>query len=176
MWFWRIKPASYSRNHFVPFFPGDDSVILFKIIADAADNRLIYPERKIWEPLPSVAQRIETGKQQRFKSARESHAEWNPKTDRTDPVQILIDSAVGRVEKLIPIRYGRMLQSPFAFLRGSAAVMAKDLSDTQNSGVIVQCCGDCHLMNFGGYATPEETRFLISMILMKHCLRLLSGT
>jgi uncharacterized protein (DUF2252 family) len=123
-----------------------------------AENRLIYPERKIWEFLPSVAQRIETGKQQRFKVSRESHAEWNPKTDRTDPIQILIDSAVGRVEKLIPIRYGRMLQSPFAFLRGSAAVMAKDLSNTRNSGVIVQCCGDCHLMNFGGYATPERNQ------------------
>jgi uncharacterized protein (DUF2252 family) len=123
-----------------------------------AENRLSYPERKIWEPLPSIVQRIETGKQQRSKTARESHAEWNPTSDRTDPVRILIDSSIGRVEKLIPIRYGRMLQSPFAFLRGSAAVMAKDLSDTQNSGVIVQCCGDCHLMNFGGYATPERNQ------------------
>jgi uncharacterized protein (DUF2252 family) len=123
-----------------------------------AENRLIYHERKIWEFLPSVAQRIERGKQQRSKVSRESHAEWNPKADRSDPVQILIDSGVGRVEKLVPIRYGRMLQSPFAFLRGSAAVMAKDLSDAQNSGVIVQCCGDCHLMNFGGYATPERNQ------------------
>lgn len=123
-----------------------------------AENRLTYPERKIWEPLLSVSQRIETGKQQRLKVPRESHAEWKSASDRTDPVQILMDSSAGRVEKLIPIRYGRMLLSPFAFLRGSAAVMAKDLSGTQNSGVIVQCCGDCHLMNFGGYATPERNQ------------------
>lgn len=139
------------------------------------ENRLIYPERKIWDALPSIAQRLETGKQQRSKVARESHSEWNLKSDRTDPVQIFIDSAVGRVEKLISIRYGRMLQSPFAFLRGSAAVMAKDLSGIQNSGVIVQCCGDCHLMNFGGYATPERNQFSISVILMKRYPHLLSG-
>jgi uncharacterized protein (DUF2252 family) len=123
-----------------------------------AEDRLIYPERKIWESLPSVAQRIETGKKQRSKMSRESHAEWNPSADRTDPIRILIDSSAGRVEELIPIRYGRMLQSSFSFLRGSAAVMAKDLSETQNSGVIVQCCGDCHLNNFGGYATPERNQ------------------
>jgi uncharacterized protein (DUF2252 family) len=121
-------------------------------------NRLVYPERKIWENISSVAQRTEEGKKQRSFIPRESHAEWNPKADRTDPVQILIDSSAGRVENLIPIRYGRMLQSPFAFLRGSAAVMARDLSSAQNSGVIVQCCGDCHLMNFGGYATPERNQ------------------
>jgi hypothetical protein len=79
----------------------------------SADNRLIYPERKIWEPLLSIAQRIETGKKQRSKVTRESHAEWNPKSDRTDPVQILIDSAVGRVEALIPIHYGRRIKVSF---------------------------------------------------------------
>ncbi len=119
---------------------------------------LIHLPRKIWEPLPSQSQRMASGKNQRKITARESHAEWSPQKDRKDPVQILIDSAAGRVEKLVPIRYGRMLQSPFAFLRGSAAVMAADLSRLPHSGVIVQCCGDCHLMNFGGYATPERNQ------------------
>ena len=62
----------------------------------------------------------------------------------------------GRVPELIPIRYGRMLHSPFAFLRGSASVMAFDLAKTPVSGIRVQACGDAHLMNFGGFATPER--------------------
>jgi uncharacterized protein (DUF2252 family) len=123
-----------------------------------AVNQLIYPERKLWEPMISLEDRMELGKNQRVYTARESHATMAPDSGRTDPVQLLIDSGVGRVEKLLPIRYGRMLLSPFAFLRGSAIVMAEDLSHTPNSGIYVQCCGDCHLMNFGGYATPERNQ------------------
>jgi uncharacterized protein (DUF2252 family) len=123
-----------------------------------AVNKLVYPDRKIWDPIPSMAERMELGKKQRSVTAREAHSSMATKQGRTDPIQLLIDSSVGRVPKLLPIRYGRMLQSPFAFLRGSAIVMAEDLSNTPCSEIYVQCCGDCHLMNFGGYATPERNQ------------------
>jgi uncharacterized protein (DUF2252 family) len=105
-----------------------------------------------------LSERMASGKNQRLTTPREAHGQGAPTKDRTDPVQLLIDSEKGRVEKLVPIRYGRMLHSPFAFLRGSAIVMAEDLSNTPCSGIFVQCCGDCHLMNFGGYATPERNQ------------------
>ncbi len=124
----------------------------------AAVNKLVYPKRKIWQPLPSIQERMELGKKQRLTTPREAHANTAPSEGRTDPIQLLIDSSAGRVENLLPIRYGRMLQSPFAFLRGSAIVMAEDLSHTPSSDIYVQCCGDCHLMNFGGYATPERNQ------------------
>jgi uncharacterized protein (DUF2252 family) len=113
------------------------------------------PKRELWEPLISVEERIEAGKQLRQKVPRASHANFNP-ANRKDPVALLIESNKDRVEELLPIRYARMLESPFAFLRGSAIVMASDLASTPVSGVEVQCCGDCHLMNFGLYATPER--------------------
>jgi uncharacterized protein (DUF2252 family) len=87
---------------------------------------------------------------------REVHAGWNKKSRRKDPVEILIESNKNRLPDLVPIRHGRMLTSPFAFLRGSAAVMASDLSQTPVTGLRVQACGDCHLMNFGSFATPER--------------------
>jgi uncharacterized protein (DUF2252 family) len=121
-------------------------------------NQLPDLKRNIWDPVPTVSERMALGKNQRLITSREAHAEPSPSRGRTDPIQLLIDSEKGRVEKLIPIRYGRMLQSPFAFLRGSATVMAEDLSNTPCSGIYVQCCGDCHLMNFGGYATPERNQ------------------
>jgi uncharacterized protein (DUF2252 family) len=96
------------------------------------------------------------GKSLRQRTPRSSHAKWSPPTDRRDPIQILIDSGAHRVQHLIPIRYGRMLQSPFAFYRGAAAIMAADLSHTPVTGLKVQVCGDCHLMNFGIFATPER--------------------
>src|SRR5450631_2876985 len=123
-----------------------------------ASNQLIYPERKLWGPLTSIEERISQGKNQRIHTLREAHAAMAPSEGRKDPIQLLIDSSAGRVEKLLPIRYGRMLVSPFAFLRGSAIVMAEDLSHVPNSGIYVQSCGDCHLMNFGGYATPERNQ------------------
>jgi len=113
------------------------------------------PKRALWEPLVSVENRIEAGKELREKVPRASHAEFN-RTHRADPIELLIESNQDRLPELLPIRYGRMLQSPFAFLRGSAIVMASDLSHTPASGIEVQCCGDCHLMNFGMYATPER--------------------
>lgn len=96
------------------------------------------------------------GKALRDKVPRSTHAGWTSPADRHDPIDILIESNRGRVPELIPIRFGRMLESPFAFFRGSAAIMAADLVHTPVSGVFVQACGDAHLMNFGGVATPER--------------------
>jgi hypothetical protein len=73
-----------------------------------------------------------------------------------DPVELLEISSQGRVERLVPLRYGRMIQSPFAFFRGSAIIQAHDLAGTPDSGLAMQICGDCHLANFGGFATPER--------------------
>ena len=76
---------------------------------------------------------------------------------KRDVVALMKASNEDRLENLIPIRHGRMLQSPFAYFRGSAAVQAYDLAGTPTSGITVQACGDCHLMNFGGFATPERS-------------------
>jgi uncharacterized protein (DUF2252 family) len=73
-----------------------------------------------------------------------------------DPVELLEINSAGRIERLVPLRYGRMIESPFAFYRGSAIIQAHDLSGTPNSGLVTQICGDCHLANFGGFATPER--------------------
>jgi uncharacterized protein (DUF2252 family) len=96
------------------------------------------------------------GKQLRRTLTRQSHAGWHPHKERPDPIEILVDSSKGRMKELLPIRYGRMLESPFAFFRGAAAIMAEDLSRTPSTGIYVQACGDCHLANFGGFATPER--------------------
>ena len=99
---------------------------------------------------------IRAGKLLRDKLPLEQHGEWTEFKGRTSPIDILRKSDAGRVKELVPIRYGRMLQSPFAFYRGAAGVMASDLSRTPHTGLTVQACGDCHLMNFGGFATPER--------------------
>ncbi len=87
---------------------------------------------------------------------RSRHAEWAPPPDRGDPVAHLEVSNAGRVPELVPIRYGRMLRSPFTFLRGAAGLMARDLACLPRTGLKVQACGDCHLLNFGLFATPER--------------------
>jgi uncharacterized protein (DUF2252 family) len=96
------------------------------------------------------------GKSLRDKCLRESHAAWRPASDRPDPIGLMEEANQGRMPQLIPIRHGRMLQSPFTFYRGAALNMAADLATTPASGILVQACGDCHLMNFGAYATPER--------------------
>jgi len=96
------------------------------------------------------------GKALRDKHSRQAHAGWTAPAHRFDPLKILEQSNEGRVEELVPIRYGRMLQSPFTFYRGAAAIMAADLAKTPNNGLNLQACGDCHLMNFGAFATPER--------------------
>src|SRR6266571_7690619 len=102
------------------------------------------------------AERYAAGKALRSKAPRNSHAEWAAAADRPDPISLLEDTNRSRVQELVPIRYGRMSLSPFAFLRGSAIVMASDLAKTPNSGIRVQICGDAHLSNFGFFATPER--------------------
>jgi uncharacterized protein (DUF2252 family) len=104
----------------------------------------------------SRTERIETGKSLRDKLPRNTHAPWKPPANRRDPIDILEESNQDRLHELIPIRYGRMLRSPFTFLRGSAALMAYDLATTPKTGIQVQACGDCHVLNFGLFATPER--------------------
>ncbi len=88
------------------------------------------------------------------------HAGWNPPNDRPDPVDLLEAQAATRIPDLVPIRYERMLVSPFAFYRGTAVIMASDLSTMPNTGLNVQLCGDAHLSNFGGFASPERELIL----------------
>ena len=107
----------------------------------------------------SADERRAAGKALRDEAPRASHSEWKPARDRRDPVEILHELNDRRLPQLIPIRFGRMAQSPFAFYRGAAAVMAADLATTPASGLRVQACGDAHLMNFGGFATPERNIF-----------------
>ncbi len=101
-------------------------------------------------------ERLAAGKALRDKVPREQHATWKPPATRRDPIDILEESNRDRMPELVPIRYGRMLRSPFTFLRGSAGLMAYDLSTTPGTGLRVQACGDCHLLNFGLFATPER--------------------
>jgi uncharacterized protein (DUF2252 family) len=104
----------------------------------------------------SRAERLAAGKALRDRVPRKDHAVWKAQRKRRDPVDVLEESNHGRLRELVPIRYGRMLKSPFTFLRGSAALMAYDLAQTSKTGVNVQGCGDCHLLNFGLFATPER--------------------
>jgi uncharacterized protein (DUF2252 family) len=107
-------------------------------------------------PATGYQQRREQGRAARRTVPRGSHAGWAPAPDRPDPVDLLEAQAKGRLEELMPIRYARMMASPFAFMRGSAVVMANDLAGTPNSGIQAQLCGDAHLLNFGAYASPER--------------------
>jgi uncharacterized protein (DUF2252 family) len=104
----------------------------------------------------SVVERAAAGKEARQTAPRSSHGDWAPATDRPDPMAVLEQQAASRVPELVPIRHGRMAASPFAFFRGAAAVMAADLAVTPTSGLRVQLCGDAHLANFGGFASPER--------------------
>jgi len=104
----------------------------------------------------SREERIQIGKSLRERLPRSSHAIWQPPAAGREPIEIIEASNRGRLQELIPIRYGRMLRSPFTFLRGSAALMAYDLATTPKTDIIVQACGDCHLLNFGFFATPER--------------------
>lgn len=104
----------------------------------------------------AIGERTAEGKSLRKQCSRRSHGIWNAPADRTDPIELLIESSEGRVPELVPIRYGRMMASPFAFFRGAAAIMASDLSHTSSTGSALQICGDCHCLNFGGFATPER--------------------
>jgi uncharacterized protein (DUF2252 family) len=107
-------------------------------------------------PASSYQQRGERGRVARRAVPRSMHAEWEPAPDRPDPVDLLEAQDSDRIPDLIPIRYSRMMASPFAFMRGSAIVMARDLASTPKTGIQAQLCGDAHLSNFGAYASPER--------------------
>jgi uncharacterized protein (DUF2252 family) len=107
-------------------------------------------------PPLSVPERVARGKAARAEVPRSSHAVFEPAAARPDPVDLLERQAQSRVPELVPIRYGRMLVSPFTFYRGAAMIMAHDLAPTPRSGLNVQCCGDAHLSNFGLFASPER--------------------
>ena len=104
----------------------------------------------------SVDEQRSAGRDLRRAVPRSEHGGWSPVPDRGDPVAVLESEERDRVRELLPIRHARMAASPFAFLRGSAAVMTADLATTPSTNIIVQCCGDCHLSNFGVFATPER--------------------
>ena len=104
----------------------------------------------------SRSDRLNTGKALRTQAPRSSHGKWTAAADRPDPISLLQAQDVSRVQELVPIKYGRMLASPFAFLRGSAAVMAADLASSPTTGIEAVLCGDAHLSNFGLFASPER--------------------
>ncbi len=105
---------------------------------------------------PRRGERVARGRAARQVTPRSSHGDWRPDPDRPDPVGLLEEQAASRVPELVPIRYGRMLVSPFTFFRGAALIMASDLATTPDSGITVQCCGDAHLSNFGVFGSPER--------------------
>src|SRR4051812_21954690 len=104
----------------------------------------------------TVEERAARGKATRAEVPRTSHADWEPAAHRPDPVELLEEQAETRVPELVPIRYGRMLLSPFTFFRGGAYLMAADLAGLPRTGLHVQLCGDAHLSNFGVYAAPDR--------------------
>jgi uncharacterized protein (DUF2252 family) len=112
------------------------------------------PARKVAHLTPE--ERVARGKAARNEVPRSSHGRWEPATNRPDPVGLLEEQAASRVPELVPIRYGRMLVSPFTFYRGAALIMAADLAATPRSGLHAQICGDAHLSNFGVFASPER--------------------
>src|SRR3954470_10188468 len=103
----------------------------------------------------TAAERADLGAAARGRTPHEAHAEFTPSADR-DPLALLRSQAAARVPELVPIRYGRMMASPFAFYRGAALVMAHDLAPAPTSGLQVQACGDAHLSNFGLFGSPER--------------------
>ena len=112
-----------------------------------------------WLDLPAGAPRaagLAAGKAARTRLPRSAHGKWSPDPERPNRLDILRSGDAHRVPELLPIRYGRMLESPFAFFRGAAAIMAYDLSKIPVTGIRTQICGDCHLLNFGAFATPER--------------------
>jgi uncharacterized protein (DUF2252 family) len=98
----------------------------------------------------------ERGRAARQTMPRSAHGDWAPAPERADPVSLLAAQAASRIQELVPIRYGRMLVSPFTFYRGAAALMAADLATTPDSGIVVQACGDAHISNFGAFAAPDR--------------------
>ena len=106
--------------------------------------------------LPTDKDRKAAGGLLRDKIKRGDLGRWRPKEDRTDPVDLVEEAHSGRLERLVPVRVGRMVVSPYAFLRGAASLMAEDFSSMPRTGIEPVICGDAHLGNFGFYASPER--------------------
>src|SRR6478752_4780721 len=104
----------------------------------------------------TVAERTADGRTARTEVPRSVHATWEPSASRPDPVALLQEQGASRVPELVPIRYGRMLVSPFTFYRGAAYLMASDLSRSPRTGLTAQLCGDAHLSNFGVFAAADR--------------------
>ncbi len=121
------------------------------VLPRSATSGLEAPRQRM-----TPAERRVRGKAARAEVPRESHAEWNPPADRPDPVALLESQGAARVPDLVPVRYGRMMETPFTYYRGAALPMASDLAGTPATGLIVQACGDAHLSNFGVFGSPER--------------------
>src|SRR5687768_11720413 len=121
----------------------------------AANGNGHTPEAGQGEP-HTLTERAARGKAERKLVPLSAHGEWQPASDRPDPVSLLEEQATTRVPELVPIRYGRMLVSPFTFYRGAAYLMASDLAKTPRTSLSVQLCGDAHLSNFGVFAAPDR--------------------
>jgi uncharacterized protein (DUF2252 family) len=132
--------------------PGSTGVVK----APAKVGHPLVPQHAKVVPHLSVAERAARGHAARREVPRSSHADFSPAAHRPDPVELLESQAPSRVPELVPIRYGRMLVSPFTFYRGAALIMASDLASSPNSGLHVQLCGDAHLSNFGLFAAPDR--------------------
>src|ERR1700722_129974 len=105
--------------------------------------------------LPSNKERRAAGRALRDKIKRGDLGCWRPKEDRADPVDLIEEAHAGRLERLVPVRIGRMVTSPYAFLRGAASLMAEDFAGIPRTGIEPVICGDAHLGNFGFYASPQ---------------------
>src|ERR1017187_423265 len=105
----------------------------------------------------SKVERRKQGKALREKCPRTSQGEWKLRSKSKDIIKLLEESDADRIAALIPVKYQRMSVSPFTFFRGTAIIQARDLANAPVSGITVQACGDCHLANFGGFASPERT-------------------
>jgi uncharacterized protein (DUF2252 family) len=122
------------------------------------DDEVTAPgDRRPPGAVASPGERAALGKAARKRVARSEHADWAPASKRRSPVEILAAQDAARVPELVPVRYGRMLDSPFTFYRGAAAIMAADLGAGTHSGLDVQLCGDAHLSNFGVFGAPDRT-------------------
>ena len=127
-------------------------------VPNPASARNVRARGALPEGVPhlSVGERMARGRAARAEVPRSSHADYAPAAHRQDPVALLESQAESRVPELVPIRYGRMLVSPFTFYRGAALLMAADLAATPNAGLHAQLCGDAHLSNFGVFASPDR--------------------
>jgi uncharacterized protein (DUF2252 family) len=126
--------------------------------AQPRHSETIPDERK----LRTYAERYAAGKALRDRCPRQSHAGWKAPKRRPGAVELVLEAEKGRLSELLPLRHGRMVRSAFTFYRGAALTMASDLASTPTTGIKVQCCGDAHICNFGGFATPER-RVLFSI-------------